>query len=216
MANLITNPDFEVNTTGWSVSGTGTIARSGAQFHAGAWSLRCDVLLLDEGALYAQQTVTTSTSYTLSAWFRTDSAEQVGIGWNEFQSDGTTYLRTTQSQQYLSATTWTQVSHTVTTLANGAKVNPFFSIRNTAVDFYLDDASLDFTTGGGEPTRLEQEVFVHFPPRPKPTKTWASFYIKPITTDAGSPPPTPVPDEGLTLTPKTAGSDLILTPKEAN
>jgi hypothetical protein len=40
MSNLITNPDFEVNTTGWSVGSGYTISRDTTRFHSGVASLK--------------------------------------------------------------------------------------------------------------------------------------------------------------------------------
>ena len=65
--NLITNPSFETNTTGWDTGGTNVIAQSGTEAKFGAYSLKStykDNTILADFAL----TLTVSTTYHLSCW----------------------------------------------------------------------------------------------------------------------------------------------------
>jgi hypothetical protein len=83
---LVTNPGFETNTTGWSAVGTGAIARSTAQFKAGAASLIKTYAAGAAGAEGAQMTLsglTIGQSYTISCWlysFTASSAAAPAIG----------------------------------------------------------------------------------------------------------------------------------------
>ncbi len=70
--NLITNPSFETNTTGWTASGTNTIAKSTAQSKFGANSLLCTYQNNTALATFAALTLTAA-AHALSAWVRLDS-----------------------------------------------------------------------------------------------------------------------------------------------
>ena len=69
--NLCTNPSFETATTGWTASGSNTIARSAAQQFAGGYSLLCTyqnnttltTLTISSG-------LSTGTTYTITARLR--------------------------------------------------------------------------------------------------------------------------------------------------
>ncbi len=66
--NLCTNPSFELATTGWSASGSNTIARSAAQQFAGVYSLLCTY---QNNTTLATLTISsglsTGTTYTITA-----------------------------------------------------------------------------------------------------------------------------------------------------
>jgi len=83
-SNLITNPSFESNTTGWAASGTNTISRSNDQSQAGDYSLLCtykDNLYLS----YYEIILLASTNYKFYGYVYVPS------GWD----GGNIYLRTT-------------------------------------------------------------------------------------------------------------------------
>jgi len=65
--NLITNPSFETNTTGWAASGTNTIASSTAEAKFGGYSLKATYQDTATLASYAA-TLTASTTYYLSCY----------------------------------------------------------------------------------------------------------------------------------------------------
>jgi hypothetical protein len=64
--NLVTNPSFETNTTGWSTSGTNTIAQSSAQSLFGNYSLLATYQ--DSVNLAAYAITVTDAQHTFSAW----------------------------------------------------------------------------------------------------------------------------------------------------
>ena len=69
--NLITNPGFEVNSTGWAASGTGSIRRDTSQTYSGIASLKVvSQAAANSGAQYNLNPVETkaSTTYTIS-WY---------------------------------------------------------------------------------------------------------------------------------------------------
>jgi hypothetical protein len=75
--NFVTNPTFETDTSGWTSSGTPTIARSTAQFQQGAASM-----LVTWGAVGSQSVRTVvygldiGTTYTASAYVRVPAGDQ--------------------------------------------------------------------------------------------------------------------------------------------
>lgn len=75
--NLVTNPTFETDTTGWSSSGTPSIIRSTAQSQQGSASMR-----ITWGAVSSQSVRTTvygldiGTTYTASAYVRVPAGDQ--------------------------------------------------------------------------------------------------------------------------------------------
>lgn len=66
--NYITNPSFETGTTGWSASGTNTIAQSAAASKFGAHSLKCTYADNTVMAYYGITVPATSYDYGYSVW----------------------------------------------------------------------------------------------------------------------------------------------------
>ncbi len=64
--NLITNPSFETNTTGWAASGSNTIEQSTDQAKFGTNSLKC--LWVDNTVLAAYMLTLSAVSHSLGVW----------------------------------------------------------------------------------------------------------------------------------------------------
>jgi hypothetical protein len=64
--NLITNPSFETNTTGWAASGTNTIAKATTQARWGNNSLTCTYQ--DNTTMASYGITLTAAQYTFTAW----------------------------------------------------------------------------------------------------------------------------------------------------
>lgn len=142
MTELITNGGFEVDTSGWTASGGASIARSTVEAFAGVASLRVTNAAANDGTVYTRGAANPSKLHAISAAFRLDTTEQVGFGWNEYTSaDG--YIRTVQDQPTLTGGGWVEASIMFRTRPTCGKIEPFFSIRNSGVDFYLDAASVE-------------------------------------------------------------------------
>jgi hypothetical protein len=80
--NLVTNPSFETNTTGWSFFGGSTISRTSAQSYTGSWSLSSTRTSTagNIGALtFPLVPVTAGQAYTFSAYLRRDYATSRSI-----------------------------------------------------------------------------------------------------------------------------------------
>lgn len=151
-ADLVTNGDFEGGTTGWSASGTASIAQSTTQVYRGAHSLRVTNAAANDGAVYVRTSgLLPSTIYTFRSRVYLDSTEQIAIGWNEYTSaDG--YIATRQNQPTITGAGWAEIVHQARTDATAAKFDYFCSIRNTGVDFYLDEVSVDVRVAFGAAT----------------------------------------------------------------
>jgi hypothetical protein len=98
--NLITNPSLETNTTGWTLAGSASIARSTTQQRRGAYSLAITMTAATgDGAYYGTVSLTSGTTYTysidvyapagmpLKAYFATTGGVQVG-GVRSFKGTG--------------------------------------------------------------------------------------------------------------------------------
>lgn len=113
-ANLIGNPSFEANTTGWTGSG-GTLARVNTQHHHGAWcaQLTPDGVTQYPGIQYAYIPVTADTVYRVSAWMRCAVSRVLDLNVNWVTITGA-YVDTSNVSQSVTAGTWTHLTGLVT------------------------------------------------------------------------------------------------------
>lgn len=138
--NLITNPSFEVNTTGWSGLGSGAIARvTTEQYHDDA-SLELTADASNEGAQFLY-TFTAAQSYTLSLYLKagTSSITDVQIG---YTNNGGTVVNCL-SGQIVVTTGWTRYTCTFTPSGTMTGSNIFVR-RSTgnANKLYIDSVQL--------------------------------------------------------------------------
>ena len=112
--NLIANPSFETNATGWSVLSGCTVARSTGQAYSGTASLALTATSTGTGtAISASGTsgiaVVAGETYAASAYFYTASSSRIGyvnIGW--FNAAGS-YLSTSgDGSNVLTSSAWTR------------------------------------------------------------------------------------------------------------
>lgn len=92
-ANLVTNPSFEINTTGWSTTGTGTVTltRISADQKYGAYcaQLVCDGTAALQGMYTSTRfTVRKNNTYTASVWIKGTAKKSVRIELGEWTSAG--------------------------------------------------------------------------------------------------------------------------------
>jgi hypothetical protein len=132
--NLVTNPNFEVGTTGWVGRNAATIARSTAQSYIGTASLQITTSAsVNNGATASPATaITVGNTYTLSAYVRTNTGTLTNcyamIIW--FNSGGTEVSRVTGTFTTLT-TSWARLTATGTAPV-GAVTAELSVIRNTA------------------------------------------------------------------------------------
>jgi hypothetical protein len=110
--NKLTNPSFETNTTGWSASGTNTIAQSTAQQKFGAYSLLCTYQNNTTLATFASLTLTAA-AYEFSAWVYLDSdwdggaIQLAAVNYTSFNVNTVTTTTTTTGE-------WVQLTYNFT------------------------------------------------------------------------------------------------------
>ena len=132
--NLVTNPNFEVGTTGWVGRNAATIARSTAQSYIGTASLQITTSAsVNNGATASPATaITVGNTYTLSAYVRTNTGTLTNclamIIW--LNSGGTEVSRVTGTFTTLT-TSWARLTATGTAPV-GAVTAELSVIRNTA------------------------------------------------------------------------------------
>lgn len=120
--NLITNPSLETASTGWTLAGSASIARSTTQQRRGAYSLAVTMTAATgDGAYYGTVSLTSGTTYTysvdvyapagmpLKAYFATTGGVQVGgvkqfKGIGRWQRVSITYTETSSTTRRLYVT----------------------------------------------------------------------------------------------------------------
>ncbi|MFE6284343.1 carbohydrate binding domain-containing protein [Streptomyces sp. NPDC057877] len=122
---LTSNPDFEVDLTGWAPSG-GTIARvptPGPAPCGGDWSLQ----LTPTGAAasaYVESNqvmgIVPGAAYTVHAWVRCAASRTVNLNVNWFTAGGA-YVSTTGISTAVQANTWTRMTGTLTAPATAGR-----------------------------------------------------------------------------------------------
>jgi parallel beta-helix repeat protein len=146
--NLVGNPGFETNTTGWGTVGTGVTLQRVAGGHSGAWQAQ----LTNGGTAPVEVTLndspnwiktTSSGTYTLSAWVRADTAgATLKLKVREYV--GTTNVGSTSTSITLSAT-WQQIQLTYVPVSPGSStldLNLYQSSAPVGASFYVDDVSI--------------------------------------------------------------------------
>ena len=159
--NLLTNPGFETGTTtGWSPFGcsisVATVPHSGsysclATDRTAPWNGPSQSLL---GLISNGQTC------SISGWVRIENASSadVKITIKQVDGSGTKYHLISQSAAY--DTGWTNLSGFFTLDVNGtlAQLLMYFELPPTAVNFYVDDASVVVTGGGDWETEANARI----------------------------------------------------------
>lgn len=142
MANLIGNPGFETDTTGWSAAGGGTITRVTDVFHSGVASALRDVTALNNSADFTNTAISASTRYLLEGYIRPTGDGTFGPGSN----DGNPGFLQNKQASYSGLLTgnWYRVLLLWASHASATHTQPHFATRSgSGVDFHLDDAFLD-------------------------------------------------------------------------
>lgn len=142
--NLVTNPNFEVDLTGWG--GTVTRTRITTDQYVGTASLQCVASVFDAYAESPQGSVFGNTSYTASIWIKGEVGKLIGIGISDFNSSGT-YLGGNVSSNFIMTGSWQRIRFTRTTLASAARASIFIQNKSaSAHTFFVDAVMLEQTT----------------------------------------------------------------------
>jgi hypothetical protein len=148
--NLVRNPSFETDTSGWNTAGSGsgvTLGRvAGGQTGDWAAQLANTSATATECALNDSPNsvaVTSSGTYTAVVWVRADSpGATIKLRLREY---GGSALLGSASAQTTLTTSWQRVSVAYTPTAPGAStldLNAYVPSANTGTCFYADSASL--------------------------------------------------------------------------
>jgi len=150
--NLLTNPNFETNTTSWFANAAGaTISRVTSEFQDGTASLQVvhDGVAVNKGAAISMVTVAPSVAYTASLYVKAPVGAALTLALSEFQADGTTLVGT-DTQPYTGTGNWDRVSVTRTFGALGVKA--YIHMYNTvavARTWYVDSVLLEAASSAG-------------------------------------------------------------------
>ena len=146
--NLNTNPDVEVDTSGWSTYSSPTLSQTTSQAYTGSGSLQVDTSLTGgyEGPIITP-TTQPNTTYTASFWVQLDSAtsgsKTVQLYKRFDSTDGTS---TSCTSATLSPGVWTNLTCTFTTgnvTAGSPYIGPvMIDDTVTPITFYVDNASV--------------------------------------------------------------------------
>ena len=149
--NLITNPSFETNTTGWSGAAGATLTRTSAQAFVGSWSVT-SARIAATGAMVVgfapRLPVTAGLAYTFSAYFRRDYSTtrvtQLRLQW--FNAGGTLIGSTIiVGQTPPAVNTWGRFSITQTAPVGTATVYIDIIVNSAIVgeNIWVDGAMLE-------------------------------------------------------------------------
>jgi parallel beta-helix repeat protein len=146
--NLVGNPGFETNTTGWGTVGTGVTLQRVAGGHSGSWQAQ----LANGGTAPVEITLndspnwiktTSSGTYTLSAWVRADTAgATIKLKVREYV--GTTNVGSS-STSIVVGTTWQKIQLTYVPVSAGSStldLNVYQSSAPVGASFFVDDVSI--------------------------------------------------------------------------
>jgi parallel beta-helix repeat protein len=149
LANLVGNPGFETDLSGWNMSGSGSnisLARA-AGGHSGSWAAKlantgttASTCTLNDTPDWAKPTATGT--YTGSIWVRSDTAgATLKLRFREYS--GSTLVGTQTTLASLT-TSWQQVSVSYATQAPGSTLdfNAYVSSAAPGTCFYADDVAI--------------------------------------------------------------------------
>lgn len=127
--NLITNPDFETNTTGWSTYDGDTIARDTmvARYNTSSLKITPSGTVGGARASYGFNGVTAGTTYTFSAWVYPTTTRSVHIAMDGYTSSFAFTGAFAATDQSLPPNTWSRISVTGT-VPSGGTVNTSMNV----------------------------------------------------------------------------------------
>lgn len=139
--NLITNPNFETNTTGWGTSVSvrnatgGTISRQTTQFHSGVASMRIvSTAVANQGSDYTALPVIVAQPITVAMWLRGNAGgESVKIVLGDVTVGSVT------SSTLVLTTSWQQLSVTLTPGASGSTGVAIVQTAASIKTWFVDD-----------------------------------------------------------------------------
>jgi hypothetical protein len=147
IGNLLTNPGFETDTSGWTVA-RGTLTRDTTQAHTGTASGRYDSDTSVTGLRYIRTTdlFPVTDSLVVSAWVRAGAGFTEALARIEWRDAAGTFLSTSSGTAVALSSTWQQVTVTDGPPAGAATATARVEFSPdpgaTAAHAYVDDVSL--------------------------------------------------------------------------
>ena len=141
--NLVTNPSFETNTTGWTAF-SASVARTTSQYYSGTACLIVTPSASSGGTLSSLFTTSASGPYTASAWVKGSAGDTIKIDLYERTTGGASLVGTSFSTITLDGS-WQRISVSRTFGSTGVTAN--FAIYNTSSTalFFVDAAMLELS-----------------------------------------------------------------------
>jgi hypothetical protein len=151
-ANLVKNPGFETDLSGWNTSGSTSVTLTRvAGGHSGAFAAKLTnagssttSCTLNDSPNWITTTAASGGRYTGSLWVRADSVgASLKLRFREYNSGGT--LLASPTTTVTLSTAWQQVTVTDVPAAPGASTldfNAYISSAPSGTCFYADDASI--------------------------------------------------------------------------
>lgn len=141
--NLVANPNFEINTTGWGVDAGVTLTRSTADFYSGTASALLSNTIAGQGInnLSNRQPASAGLSYTASAYIKKDSGIDFDYSVRLFFYDAASNILSAPiSDTYTIGAGWDRRSVTATAPANTTTIGVQVLRRNAVgtASFYVD------------------------------------------------------------------------------
>lgn len=160
--NLITNPNFETNTTSWGTSNSfrnatgATLSRQTTQFHSGVASMRIvSTAVVTQGADYTTLPVVIARPVTVAMWLRGNAGGEVV---HMILGDGT--VGAVASTPITLTTSWQRTSATLTPIATGTTGVSIVQDVASVKTWFVDDVIVVYATtaptyfdGGTDVTR---------------------------------------------------------------
>jgi hypothetical protein len=146
--NLVPNPSFETNTTGWTSVGS-SISRTTSQYYIGSACLLVTPTLPTSGVLSPLSTTVASATHTASAWVRGTAGDVLRIQLNERTTSGASLVGSTSVNLTLTGA-WQRIS--ASRLFGTTGVTADFSIVNTTSTalFFIDATLLEVSASVGD------------------------------------------------------------------
>ena len=150
--NLVKNPGFETDLSGWNTAGTSGITLTRvAGGHSGAYAAKLtntgtssSGCTLNDSPNWITATAASGGTYTGSLWVRADAAgASLKLRFREYNTSGTLLASPTTTKTL--TTSWQQVTVADVPLAPGASTldfNAYISSAPPGTCFYADDASI--------------------------------------------------------------------------
>ncbi len=143
MANLVLNPDFEVDASSWAAAGAAVLSRTTVEFHGGVASLLADFTATSQGAYQDVGGLLGTQTYNYNVWCKAPSSKAMQLVVDEYTVGFGTYIGG-QTLGFTGTGAWQLMEATRTLAPTGALLQIILRTNSAGSGtFYMDDASLE-------------------------------------------------------------------------